>query len=84
MPIHQHDCDKCKFIRSTILDSETNAPVDIYHSCQGSLLVRFGDDGPDYESMPLAMVHPRSDSLLGKAARHLEILGILRVQYTWR
>jgi hypothetical protein len=76
-----HDCGSCEYLRSIEID---NNVVDVYRSCQGSLLVRFGDEGPDYESAPIEYVSPSGCSLLSKAARAMSTLtNELRINYSW-
>lgn len=50
MPKFQHDCDTCTFL-GTFFDH------DVYHCGNnmgnGSIIARYGSDGPEYASMPL-------------------------------
>ena len=50
MAFFKHDCDRCEFLGSVILDKK----YDLYFcgSTEGEVTViaRYGDDGPDYQS----------------------------------
>lgn len=46
-PKFQHDCKACYFIRNV-------NGYDVY-TCNGSIIARYGNDGPDYVSMPVEM-----------------------------
>lgn len=51
-----HDCDKCRFLGQLNTDAGS---YDLYH-CQaallgGSLIARYGSDGPEYMSVPFDM-----------------------------
>ena len=47
LPRYQHDCDVCRFIGHV-------GHVDCY-TCGDSVVMRYGNDRPDYSSMPRAM-----------------------------
>lgn len=49
-PQFTHDCDKCTFIG--IIDGK-----DAY-VCVSSVVLRRGNEGPDYDSIPIEMVLP--------------------------
>ncbi len=57
-PAFTHDCDDCRYL-GTLATPEGR--TDLYR-CDGgptvgaSLIARFGDEGPDYSSMPESMV----------------------------
>lgn len=58
MPQFKHDCERCEFLASINLPSwELNKmseqTFDLYHcpgTLGGSVIARFGDDGPEYAS----------------------------------
>jgi len=80
-PRHVHDCEVCRFL----YQEDEN---DIYW-CKsglsgGSIISRFGDDGPEYSSMPTAAVLSlQSDSLntisMRKALAHLSRQSIISI-----
>lgn len=47
LPRYDHDCDHCRFVGHL-------GDVDCY-TCGESVIMRYGNDGPDYESMPRTM-----------------------------
>ena len=52
-PKYQHNCDKCKFMPWPW------KPFDVYVCPQGgspTMILRYGNDGPDYESVPLDVI----------------------------
>lgn len=52
-PIYQHNCDKCQFMPWPF------RRFDVYLCPQQgnpALILRYGDDGPDYESVPLMVI----------------------------
>jgi len=80
-PLYNHDCTKCEFLFSYYI-SEGDI-VDVYKSCQGSLLVRYGNDGPEYESMTPEFYLLNTETLLGKAAIYLLSMGELKLKLVW-
>lgn len=61
----QHDCDACQFLG----EYESDKKYDLYQTGNGSVLARFGDEGPDYTSMPLSLVpHLPEGHVLREAA----------------
>jgi hypothetical protein len=53
-PLHTHDCNCCEY-HGTVKDSSGQF-VDLY-TCRGvTAVVRYGSDGPEYTSMPLALL----------------------------
>jgi hypothetical protein len=71
-PAYQHDCDVCQFLGSYKHDEKW---YDLYY-CErcddGTVLARYGDDGPDYLSLMLHVllyVGLKSDDPLVEAAR---------------
>lgn len=48
-PMFTHDCEECTFL-GVYYDH------DVY-TCRGSIIARFGDDGPEYASMSIAQMH---------------------------
>lgn len=48
MPKFVHDCEVCKYIGEV-------EGHDLY-TCVTSIVLRFGDDGPEYNSIPEAML----------------------------
>ena len=47
-----HDCDQCKYAGSMFHENKTFD----WYVCNDSVVARFGDDGPEYWSMPKDMV----------------------------
>lgn len=47
-----HDCDACKYIASSL---GKNGLFDWY-VCNDTTVARYGDDGPEYWSMPTRMI----------------------------
>jgi len=47
-----HDCDQCKYAGSMFRENKTFD----WYVCNDSVVARFGDDGPEYWSMPKDMV----------------------------
>jgi hypothetical protein len=62
-PLFTHDCDCCRFLGS-VNDARREQFVDLY-VCRGSVIARFGHDGPEYTSIPtdMAQSRPTSDTL---------------------
>jgi len=55
-PKFTHDCSKCFFLGNDLYQSNYSIIADLYYCGNekgGSVIVRYGDDGPDYESGPL-------------------------------
>lgn len=53
-PLFKHDCERCNYLGS-VAESLENGRVrvcDVYHSCEGSILMRFSNEGADYSSLP--------------------------------
>jgi len=50
-PSFTHDCESCRLL-TTVVDG--GRVFDLY-SCQGSVVARFGDAGPDYSSSPITL-----------------------------
>lgn len=46
-PKFKHDCESCYFVKN--VDG-----YDVY-LCNGTIIARYGNDGPDYASMPINM-----------------------------
>lgn len=55
VPLFVHDCDRCTRLATYTLFSD-GKQYDLY-ICNGSLIARFGNDGPDYISMPVSIYH---------------------------
>lgn len=57
-PNHNHDCEKCKLLGMLWIGDDI---VDVYRcrsrSSLGSLIIRFGSDGPEYWSMPIDVIN---------------------------
>ena len=52
-----HDCEACTFLGGKIVDGTFYD----YYTCNESIIARFGNDGPEYASMPKKLVtaeHP--------------------------
>jgi len=49
-PIWEHDCKKCKFIRTDIYNKKYDNLSDFY-SCNGTLIIRHSDNPSDYASL---------------------------------
>jgi len=69
-PRFEHDCDKCKFLG--ILDGN-----DLYSCVEGNMgrktyIVRDGNDGPEYRSMPAEAVRHFPDGIAYKLAEILD------------
>jgi len=72
MPRYTHDCDSCKFLGE-------HKQFDLYFCARcdgGSVIARYGDNGPDYASAPKDLL---TDKQLGYPAgeammRALELL----------
>ncbi len=61
-PVFTHDCDDCRYL-GTLATPEGR--TDLYICVGGeevgpSVIARFGDEGPDYSSMPESMVDDRA------------------------
>jgi hypothetical protein len=59
-PSFTHDCEKCVYIGTTI-----GSNLQDWYFCRGcdggTLIARYGSDGPDYWSSPVCMIQsPRS------------------------
>lgn len=52
-PIYTHDCSKCRFLGSV---RHEGGFVDLY-VCTDSTVVRHGNEGPQYRSLPLNMTN---------------------------
>jgi hypothetical protein len=65
-PFWKHDCDACHFAGSfiSVTRPEAQAKVhDVYIACgSGSILIRGGDDGPEYQSFPRDILRRFADS----------------------
>jgi hypothetical protein len=75
-PYHQHDCAKCRYLGSMIVDGR--GPADWYvcgNERTGSVIARFSDEGRDYWSMMPSMVN---DPKYGHPT-HTDDKGITRV-----
>jgi hypothetical protein len=63
-PKWTHDCDKCKYLGSMVVLSDT---LDWY-TCgvdfQQTVIARYGDDGPAYWSMPTGHLRTGGDAAL--------------------
>ena len=46
-PIWKHDCKKCTFIRTDIMNDKK---LSDFYLCDNSLIARYSDDPSDYES----------------------------------
>lgn len=50
-PHFTHDCSKCTHLGTIASKLSDDGVVDLY-VCNGSYIVRYGDDGPEYTSGP--------------------------------
>lgn len=72
-PTWNHDCDKCRFLGSTIGGGrivDCYVCNEAYHAERGtrpSLVARFGNDGPDYYSSHVGMTLPTGHAELWAA-----------------
>ena len=67
-PKWEHDCEECRYLSSCGVEGEW---VDWYHcdgSLGGSVVGRFGHDGPQYWSSPVGML-PQMESSFASAAK---------------
>lgn len=71
-PLYTHDCDGCKFLGALV---KHGFRYDLWYCArcdEGSLIARFGDDGPSYASSPIAILrrpsYPR-DTVLAQALK---------------
>jgi len=56
MPEHMHDCDRCRYLGTVQMIGRT---LDIYNctsiiSPEGSIILRYGSDGPEYSSLDVS------------------------------
>lgn len=73
-PVHQHDCQRCRYLGHTRID---NHEVDVYHcpdSDGGSMVLRYGSEGPEYWSMLVGLLRQASDYGSTRATAALEAL----------
>lgn len=76
-PLYIHDCNGCKFLGHTTCQDNT---YDIYfckHCDGGSLIARYGNDGPEYASCMISIIYHALDHML----QHDYILGVAYNQY---
>jgi hypothetical protein len=78
VPVYAHDCDECSYLgriaEKACLDDDDFPAVQDAYLCNkagySSIVIRHGDNGPDYESMPEQFVgqgsHPRFQAALGR------------------
>lgn len=50
---YKHDCDECVY--KGTFPNEKGVQVDFY-TCKGSVIARFSGEGPDYVSVPAAVI----------------------------
>lgn len=93
MPKFKHDCERCEHLATiTIPYRDREEEFDLYHcpgSLGGTLVARFGDDGPEYASFDAGEHLEKADyrvpsSLALRVAQDLAIAGTLirkRVSY---
>jgi hypothetical protein len=70
---YTHDCDSCNFVGQF-------EKYDVYHCprCdEGSLILRYGSDGPEYASAPVKLLdaHPNAESILVRGLAFARALG---------
>src|SRR5688572_30134387 len=76
MPTFTHDCDDCRFLGTIKVKSfrfpKKESTIDSYHCplCDGGTIVlRYGNNGPDYASMPIDSIPSVRDSVRASAYR---------------
>jgi hypothetical protein len=72
MPIFTHDCEKCIYCGATALHPHNVVDVYIHLSAAGTIVVRYGNDGPNYYSIPYPIINKMPDygkikEMVGKA-----------------
>lgn len=64
----KHDCNKCILLRSTEYHDEDNEDLYLCPNSsldkKGSIVVRYSDEGSDYQSFPVKMIEENSEYLL--------------------
>jgi len=80
----KHNCTKCQYLMSTVKDKQK---IDIYKSCENSLLLRIGNQPEDYMSLPVscvnAYVSELPDSVITYVIRMLISCGKLKLKAEW-
>lgn len=66
-PLHTHDCETCVLLGTT---PRAGVDQDVYfcgdQSPEGSIVIRYGDDGPDYGSFPLGTARVLAEGTTGQ------------------
>ena len=64
----KHDCDKCILLSSTEYKFDDNEDLYLCPNSsidkKGSIVVRYSDEGSDYESFPVKMIEENSGHLI--------------------
>jgi hypothetical protein len=89
-PIYVHDCDACIFITSKPTLTSSRAPeslhLDVYYCpSSGSLVARYGNDGPEYFSDQVTEIYKRKvvGGTVNFVANHGEVAYYMRIAYNW-